>query len=103
MTGHDRILALRRSGFRTPYIWVSDFSDAMLDGLTVRVHGDMPEMLDLRFLVGVTAIVQGNTPKRVERIAKACQKHAARVIASVHEGRKFTSVSDTEGVMTWQA
>lgn len=101
MTGHERILALRRAGQKPAYVWVSDFSDAMLDGLTVRVHGDMPEMLDLRFLVGVTAIVQGDAPKRVERIAKACQKHASRVIASVHEGRKFFSVSDTEGVLTW--
>lgn len=103
MTGHERILALRRSGQKPAYVWVSDFADATLDGVTVRVHGDMPEMLDLRFLVGVTAIVQGDTAKRVERIAKACQKHAARVIASVHEGRRFTSVSDTEGVMTWLA
>lgn len=101
MTGHERILELRRSGMKLPIIWVSDFGDCTMDGFTVRVKGDTPEMLDLRFLVGATAIVEGSDPRRVERIAKACKAHARRVIASTHDGYKVSRVEDSEGVMTW--
>lgn len=106
MTGQDTILAMRRAGRRPDFVWVSDFAQATLDGLTVRVAGDTPELLDLRFLVGVTALVDGSDPARVQRIAKACQQVAKRVIASViqpvNEVRWETrQITDTEGALTW--
>lgn len=105
MTGQEPILAMRRAGHRPEFVWVSDFPTATLDGLTVRV-GDTPELEDFRFLVGVTAIVEGQDPARVDRIAKACQPIAKRVIASVitpiNEYRwEVTRVTDTEGALTW--
>lgn len=102
MTGADAIVNLRRAGKKPVAVWVSTFPDAMLDGMTVRVaETDIPEALDLRFLVGLTAIVEGDNPARVDRIAKACQAHAKRVIASTHGGRKVVRVTDTEGVLSW--
>lgn len=105
MTGQQSILAMRRAGMKPQFVWVSDFPDAILDGLTVRVAGDTPELEDFRFLVGVTAIVEGQDPKRVERISKACQAIAKRVIASVIQPNQYrwevASVTDTEGAMTW--
>lgn len=108
MTGQQNILALRRAGRKPSYIWVTDFVKTDPDRLTVQVNGDTPELEDFRFLVGVTAIVEGQDPGRVERIAKACAKFAARVIASVivpvNEYRwEVISVHDTEGALTWQA
>lgn len=106
MTGHQPILAMRRAGRKPEFVWVSDFADCTLDGLTVRISGDTPELEDFRFLVGVTALVEGSDPQRVERIAKACAPIAKRVIASViqpvNEVRWETRrVTDTEEVMTW--
>lgn len=108
MTGEKAILAMRRAGRKPGFVWVSDFRDAFTgDGLTVGVHGDNPEALDLRFLVGCVAIVEGPDAARVERITKACREaKAARVIASTH-GRdaqgfgEVVRVTDTQGVMTW--
>ena len=106
MTGHDEIRAMRRAGFKPDFVWISDFANCTMDGKTVRVCNDVPELLDLRFLVGITAIVEGDNPVRVDRIAKACSAQAARVIASTHafDGpyrRVVTSITDTQGTMTW--
>lgn len=110
MTGEKAILAMRRAGRKPGFVWVSDFRDAFTgDGLTVGVHGDNPEALDLRFLVGCVAIVEGPDAARVDRIALACSKAKAdRVIASTHgkDARGFgevVRVTDTERTMTWPA
>ena len=108
MTGQHEISQMRREGFAPAFVWVSDFATATLDGMTVRVAGDVPELEDFRFLVGLTALVEGPDSKRVERIAACCKKHAKRVIASVIQPVdkwhfETKSVNDSEGVMTWQA
>lgn len=88
MIGHLPILAMRRSGRKPNAVWVSDFPDCMLaesitDSQTVRVAGDTPELLDLRFLLGVEQVhVEGPDPDRVRRVAAACQAFAKVVVAS---------------------
>ena len=83
MTGQDQIIALRRKGFAPRYVWVSDRPTALLDGATVRLNPqDVPEQQDWRFLVGLTAIVEGAQADRVARIAAAVQPIARRVIAT---------------------
>jgi hypothetical protein len=101
MTGHQELFAIRRAGHKPEFVWVSDFENCYLDGFTVRVAGDTPELEDFRFLVGVTAIVEGSDAARVDRIAKTCQAIARRVIASTFNGRDVVRVTDTEGVMSW--
>jgi hypothetical protein len=103
MTGQDSILAMRRRGKAPAFVWVSDRRTAFLSGLTVRLDpADIPEALDLRFLVGLTALVDGGDPERVDRIAKACAAVAKRVIANTTAGFHTVRITDTEGVMTWQ-
>lgn len=106
MNGHQLIIDLRRAGRKPSFLWVSDLEKTHMDGVTVCVAGDTPELLDLRFLVGVTALVEGQDEKRVQRIAAACQKFASRVVASVvHQVNEYRwetqSITDTDGVMTW--
>lgn len=101
MTGQQELFALRRSGLKPEFVWVSDFPNCTLDGLTVRVAVDTPELEDFRFLVGVTALVEGMDASRVDRIAKACQAIARRVISSTFDGRDVVRVTDTEGAMSW--
>lgn len=101
MTGHEPILALRRSGRRPTFVWISDHQHQTLDGLTVRVTDDTPETLDLRFLLGVTALVEGPDADRVKRIAECCKTVAKRVIATTSTSLGITSITDTEEVMSW--
>ena len=105
MKGHDQLIALRRNGLKPTYVWISDYPFCHLDGLTVSVHGDTPELLDLRFLVGTTALVEGPEQSRVDRIALACKKVAKRVIANCDTwaGNRITSTKtiDTEGILQW--
>lgn len=108
MTGQHEIVRMRRDGIAPAFVWVSDMPTATLDGVTVCVAGDTPELEDFRFLVGLTALVEGSDGKRVDRIAACCKKHAKRVIASVvqpvDQWRMETkSVNDSEGVMTWHS
>lgn len=102
MRGHESIIALRRTGLTPRYVWVSDFRHAFLDGMTVRLSPtDQPEQLDFRFLVGLTAIVEGQDGAKAARIAAACGVEAKRVIASVHGRWDVESVTDTDEVLTW--
>ncbi len=106
MTGDREILAMRRAGMKPAFVWVSDFPFAFLDGCTVRVDGDVPELLDLRFLAGTTVIVEGPDAGRVERLAAACRATASRVIASTLSNAsgwwEVTSTTDTEGLIACQ-
>jgi hypothetical protein len=111
MTGHEMILAMRHEGKKPTHVMVSDFADCTLaeyidDVMTVRVHGDTPELLDLRFLIGTTAMVESDDPDRLVRIADACKPFAERVVASLiarHDQWHFevTKITDTKGLMTW--
>jgi hypothetical protein len=95
VTGQDQIIALRRRGFAPRYVWVSDRS-------TVRLSPqDVPEQQDWRFLVGLTAIVEGAQADRVARIAAAVQPIARRVIATTCPARDVTNITDTEALLTW--
>lgn len=113
MTGHDHIVAMRRAGRSPRFVWVQDFSVAPWATLNVNLAPrDVPEQQDWRFLVGLTALVEGFDAARVERIAAACGQYAKRVIATTmvevpgetSPWLKFSAIktTDTEGVMTWQ-
>jgi hypothetical protein len=103
MTGHETIVAMRRAGRAPRFVWVSDFPTAHLDGMTVRLApADVPEQLDLRFLVGLTALCEGPDAPRLARIGSACQAaKARRVITNWIPARDVERTTDTEGVVTW--
>ena len=111
MDGHRELITMRRAGFKPAFVFVNDFPcqtdwAKWGDHPTICVAGDTPELQDFRFLVGVTAIVGGTDAERVRRVAKACQAHAKRVIASVavpvtEHRMETTTVTDTEDEFTW--
>lgn len=105
MTGQDQIIAMRKRGYAPQFVWVSDFPTAILDGMTVRIAAeDVPERLDMHFLVGLTALVEGRDADRVRRLGKVCEGFAKRVIASTFAGPRHETVTqtDTEGVCVCQ-
>lgn len=102
MTGHQPLIAMRRAGLKPQCLWVSDFPQVPLDGLTVIVADDTPELADFRFLMGVIVIVEGTDAGRVKRITDAIKPIAARVVASTfNDAGKVARITDTEEVMTW--
>ena len=110
MTGHKTLIAMRRSGLKPPFVVVTDGVKCIEADYTVEVGDEeTPEVMDLRFLVGCTVMVEGINSQRVDRIAKACvAAKAGRVIATTHRKTapmrlEITRITDTEGVMNWQA
>lgn len=103
MKGDRELIAMRRAGQKPSVVWVSDFPRKTMDGLTVCVHGDTPELLDLRFLVGVTVLAESSDQRRLERLVEACKAHAKRVVGTQFDGRDVVRIIDTAGHMTWQA
>lgn len=68
--------------------------------------GDYPELLDLRFAMGLRVNVEGRDAQRVDRVAAAfVSARAARVLTTVYEFSnhrvEIVRLTDTEGVMQW--
>ena len=115
MTGQEKILALRRTGRSPRTVWVDDFPGNASDGTSVSLAPqDVPEQQDWRFLVGLTVLVSGTCEARLFRIAAACGAFAKRVIVNVHGTEPargqyglpispLLKITDTDGVLTWQA
>lgn len=108
MNGHEAIWKLRRDGFKPAYVWLQDSGLIPTDYAVTLGQTDIPEALDLRFLVGTTVLAESPDKARLLRIATACQQaKALRVIASLHRNvdkyrTETVSITDTDEVMTWQ-
>lgn len=108
MKGAERIREMRRRRIKPKVVWVTDFAFGLVEchAATVKVHGDIPEALDLRFLKAVPiVIVEGPDAGRIKRIADAVQEAGAlRVITNEFDEDlcKVKKTTDTEGVMSWQ-
>lgn len=106
MNGHEPIRTLRQQGFKPAYVWLQDSGILRTDHAVTLTPSDIPESLDLRFLVGTTVILESASKDRLTRLSQACvDARARRVIASLHAGAagrfEITEVTDTEGDMTW--
>ena len=67
---------------------------------------DYPELLDLRFAVGLRVHVEGTDAQRVDRVAAAfVAARAARVLTTVfittNGWQEVARLTDSEGVMIW--
>ena len=118
MRGHEQLLAMRRRGMVPAIVFISCDPDTLGEAgdwqartpemaAVVIEPADQPEMLDLRFLVGLLVKVDGLDAERVERVTQACiEAKAARVIASTVApagyGLRITGITDTEGTLGWQ-
>lgn len=91
MRGHDSIIAMRKAGRRPAVVFLNDFRcdtdwPRFGDHATVDVSADRPEMLDLRFLVGMTVSILGADEGRAKRLMDACKAAGAvRVVAGACE------------------
>lgn len=101
MRGHEGIIDMRKQGKRPSIVFLNDYPCAEQldwrqwgDHATVEVHGDQPESLDLRCLIGLRVSISAATVERAKRLMEACKQAGAvmvaagvvEVIAGRHEG-----------------
>lgn len=84
MTGHESILQLRRAGYSPRVVFVNDYPCQTDDGATVSLSkADRPEMLDWRFVVGLTVVAVSDSSERIAAISRAVSGIASRTVASL--------------------
>jgi len=113
MTGHDKIIELRRRGFAVDIVRIELANIKPSLGSVAVAESDTPELQDWRFAYGLTAMVSGTDAGRVGRVAEALKPIAKRVITNLyrwpvknnrgHDSVQLLKITDTEGVLTWQA
>lgn len=101
MLGHAPIVKMRLAGRCPKIVFVNDFPTPESkdwhnpgsayhevwepDHATVQIDsGDRIEMLDLRFLKGLTVSATGSTEARAKAIFEACKRAGATTVAAVH-------------------
>ena len=117
MIGHQPIIEARRAGFCWPFVYVDATPHPGDIGISTWWHRyegfgphvdievkDDPMLLDMRWIVGLTAIVHAEDRDRLDSVVAAIERHKAkRVIAYLHDPvtLKTIGVSDTQGDHTW--
>lgn len=115
MRGHEAIIDMRKQGRRPAVVFLNDYPCAAelewssySEHATVEVCGDQPELLDLRFVIGMRVSISAETVDRAKRFMEACKQAGAalvgagvvEVINGRHEGTWSAVWSkETEGVV----
>jgi hypothetical protein len=106
MRGHEEILAMRRAGDKPACVWLQDWVGDPLDYM-VTVGGDVPELLDLRFLINLLVTVESDDRPRLIRLLEATRTaQAGRTVGVLAQrtrlGRyEILEIIDSEGYLTW--
>jgi hypothetical protein len=107
MRGHEPLLKLRRAGYKPLHVRLWDCTnsiDAWWAPLPLQGPGavssvlgfpeiavsanDSPELLDLRFLVGCTVLVDSPDAVRLRRLLLACEQAGAAAVYGFGPGRE---------------
>ena len=90
MKGHEKIMQMRKEGVSPKIVFLNDYecdTDWYETGdfATVSVaKNDVPEMLDLRYLVGLTVTISASTEKRAMALFEEAKKAGAKTVGSSH-------------------
>ena len=90
MRGQDKIIEMRKNHLVPEIVFLNDFECntdwfEKNDHATVSLSNkDVPQMLDLRFLVGLTVSISGSTEKRAKDLFEMVKKAGARTVAACH-------------------
>lgn len=121
MRGHEPLIAMRLRGVCPDTAWLDVGTDNLgrwrdwprtptsagdlLPHIEIRPH-ERISGLDLRCLVGITALVSGEDEARTIRVAELClAARAKRCFVTVHDPKTFDVISGffyTEEVPAWQ-
>jgi len=90
MKGHEKIINLRMQGKVPELVYLDDFESALADwedmgtNPVVTLTNDVPEALDLRFLVGLRVSVTSRSEDRAKRLFNACKAAKAKWVGASH-------------------
>jgi len=90
MKGHEKIINLRMQGKAPELVYLDDFESALADwedlgtNPVVTLSNDVPEALDLRFLVGLRVSVTSRSEDRAKRLFNACKAAKAKWVGASH-------------------
>jgi hypothetical protein len=95
MRGQDGIINMRKKGLVPSLINIDDFDfkspltnwEEQDDVPTVCVHQDVLEMLDLRFLIGMTVNITSCSEERAKKLFHLCKKAKAKNVIAGHTVR----------------
>lgn len=89
MRGHEHIIAMRLRGTAPKFVFVNDwpcktdwFEHA--DHATVCTHGDVVQLLDFRFLVGLRVSISATSEVRAKALLEQAKAAGARTVAACH-------------------
>jgi len=90
MRGHERLIDLRRNGKAPRFVFVNDYPcdtdwfDNPGDAVTICTHGDVVQLLDLRFLVGLRISISSVSEVRAKALFERCKTSGAVMVAACH-------------------
>lgn len=89
MKGHQPLIAMRKAGICPQIVFINDFPCQTDwhdhgDHVTICVHGDVIQTLDMRFLVGMAVSVSGSTETRSKALLAKARASGAKKVAAVH-------------------
>lgn len=90
MRGHEGVIEMRKHGRKPAIVFLNDHPSlpGELDWLrygehaTVEVYRDVPEQLDLRFLVGLRVSITAASVDRAKRFMEACKRAGATTVGA---------------------
>jgi hypothetical protein len=89
MRGHEAIIAMRKAGKRPSFVFINDWAcdtdwDKHGDHATVSTAGDVVQLLDMRFLVGLKVSISSTSEVRAMALFDQCKAAGAACVGAVH-------------------
>jgi len=89
MRGHEAILAMRQAGKRPSFVFLNDYPCETAwqqhgDHATVSTDGDVVQLLDLRFLVGLKVSISSESEVRAMALFDQCKAAGASCVGAAH-------------------
>ena len=90
MRGHEKLIEMRKQRLKPEIVFINDykcFTDwhkYAEDAVTICVAGDVVQLLDLRYLVGLTVTISSPSEVRAKALFDKCKAAGALVVAACH-------------------
>ena len=90
MRGHERLIEYRLKGKAPRFVFVNDYPcktdwhENPGDAVTICTEGDVVQLLDLRFLVGLRVSVSSPSEVRAQALFDRCKAAGAAMVAACH-------------------
>lgn len=89
MRGHEAIIAMRKAGKRPSFVFINDYPcetdwEQHGDHATVSTAGDVVQLLDMRFLVGLKVSISSTNEVRAKALFDQCKAAGVTCVGAAH-------------------